>query len=716
MALVLCGMSAAHDLRRASTTNVRVDIGQASPPVSPYEYGMFIEHIGPLIYRSLWSEMLDDRKFYFPISGEAANAAAQMPPFRSRMLALRTWQPVGPSRYVTMDPHDPFVGAHSPRIRLDASIPHGIVQSGLALVRGRRYTGYAYLRGAAGARVSVTLIWRGAARERQTLSLGTLAPAYRRFAFEFSATADSADAALEITGTGAGSFHIGAVSLMPADNVDGFRPEVISLLRELRSGFWRLPGGNFVSDFNWYDSVGDRDKRPPVFDYAWHAMQSNDVGMDEFMTFCRLIGVEPYVTVNAGFGDAHSAAEEVEYMNGPVTTRLGALRARNGHPEPYHVKFWDIGNEPYGTWELGRTDLKYSVLKHNGFAWAMREADPSITLLASAAMPDEMTIEGIASAMHIASDQVPICSDADWTCGFLKGSWGYFDGITQHWYARADVRFDLTRARKGLRINGMEAGYIPDHETVLQWVRKPSDRVRLKAEEWQEYEKRFPEMSSKKIFLSIDEYAYTTSKMGSPPSLKLVLAYAMVLNEMLRHTGFLRMSAFTMGVSTLNFDRTAAALNATGLLFKLYRDRLGAGMIPVIVSGNSPQPAPTEQLVPGLAQSSAGSPTYPLDVVAALSPDRKFLTIGVVNATSSPQSLALDAIGVRVTGSPTLWEMTGRSLEAVNRLGQPAEVTVTQRHVAGTARALSVPPISVDVYRFPVVAAPPTPPEGSRAM
>ena len=86
---------------------------------------------------------------------------------------------------------------------------------------------------------------------------------------------------------------------MPADNVEGFRPDTIALLRQIHSGFWRLPGGNFLSDWSWYDSVGDIDKRPPMFDYAWNAMQTNDVGMDEFMTLCRLIGVEPYITVNA---------------------------------------------------------------------------------------------------------------------------------------------------------------------------------------------------------------------------------------------------------------------------------------------------------------------------------------------------------------------------------------------------------------------------------
>jgi len=334
-----------------------IDTNKVSRPISKYEYGMFIEHIGSLIYRSLWSEMLDDRKFYYPITSK--KAAARGPARRFRMFMPRRWRPVGPDEFVVMDKDHPYVGEQSPHIELDPSAPHGIRQSGLALVKGKRYTGHIYLRGTPGARVKVSLIWGEGPNDRQTIALAALPGTYRKFPFSFTAQADTGDGTLEITGTGSGNFHIGTVSLMQADNIDGFRPKVIALLRQLHSGFWRLPGGNFVSDFNWYDSVGPRDKRPPVFDYAWNAVQSNDVGLDEFMTFCKLIGVEPYITVNAGFGDAHSAAEEVEYINGSVNTRLGAMRARNGHPAPYHVKFWNIGNEPYGPWELGRTDLKY---------------------------------------------------------------------------------------------------------------------------------------------------------------------------------------------------------------------------------------------------------------------------------------------------------------------------------------------------------------------
>ncbi len=406
--------------------------------------------------------------------------------------------------------------------------------------------------------------------------------------FTFTAGADTDTGALEITGTGKGNFHIGAVSLMPTDNLDGFRPEVIAQLKQLHSGFWRLPGGNYISNFNWYHSVGPRDKRPPDFDYAWNAMQTNDVGMDEFMTFCKLIGVEPYITVNAGFGDAHSAAEEVEYMNGAISTPMGAMRARNGHPEPYHVKFWNIGNEPYGQWQLGRTDLKYYLLKHNEFAKAMRAADPSITLLASGSMPEEAILEGVAADWHIPFDQAGICSDADWTCGFLKQDMGDFDGVTEHWYTRAGVRWDRERAEKGIKIGRLEAGYVPDEETALEWVRRPSDRVHLKGEEWQEYEQRYPEMKTKKIFMSNDEYAYT----GGQTDLKLALAYAMVFNEMLRETDFLRMTAFTMGVSTLDYNQTAATLNTNGLLFKLYGEHLGAGLHSCCAYGQFPTARP----------------------------------------------------------------------------------------------------------------------------
>src|SRR5581483_10569539 len=137
---------------------VHIDARQAARPVSPYEYGMFIEHIGALIYRSLWSEMLDDRKFYFPIKPEEpASPAPAQGPFRN--MQLRKWLPIGPPEAIVMDKDRPFVGEQSPRIELDASAPRGIRQAGFSLVKGKKYVGHIWLRGAPGVKVQLSLAW-----------------------------------------------------------------------------------------------------------------------------------------------------------------------------------------------------------------------------------------------------------------------------------------------------------------------------------------------------------------------------------------------------------------------------------------------------------------------------------------------------------------------------------------------------------------------------
>jgi alpha-N-arabinofuranosidase len=673
-----------------------IDASQIGAPISKYLYGGFIEHAGQLMYRSLWSEMIDDRKFYFVITSKAPEAppARQGGPFRG--MQLHRWQPAGPDEAVVMDKDKPFVGDQSPRIELDSTTPRGIRQSGMTLVKGKKYTGRIYLRGTPGSKVKVTLIWGAGDGNRQTITIAALTNQYKKFTLSFTAGADSTEGAIEITGTGTGDFHVGTLSLMPTDNVQGFRPDTIALLRDLHAGMWRLPGGNFISDWEWHNSIGDIDKRPPVFDDAWHAMQTNDLGMDELMTLCKLIGVDPYITVNAGFGDSHSAAEEVEYLNGPVSTHMGAERAKNGHPEPYRVKFWNIGNEPYGSWQHGHTDLKFFVLKHNEFAKAMRAADSSITLLASGSMPDEMTVEGQPRTMGIVDPQVHFGDErADWTGGLLAHSFGNFDGLTEHWYVRVGKRFDYEHAKSLPMDAPMEAGYVNADETLLEWIRHPANRVHKKAEEWQEYVKRYPAMLDKKIFLSVDEYGYGGG------SLKSTLAYGMVLNEMFRHTDFMKMAAYTMAVSTLDFNSSGAVYNSRGVLYKLYRDHFGT--LPVAVSGNSPQPAPKYPPYGDQPETSSGSPTYPLDMVAALTEDHKFLTVAVVNGTETAQKLDLSVTGLRLAGPSTLYQMTGKSLDAENHVGQQTQVAEKEIAIGDAPQSVLVAPISVNVYHFPVV-------------
>jgi alpha-N-arabinofuranosidase len=695
--IVLSSWSQAQVDPHPSPIVVTFDATQVKEPISKYMYGMFIEHIGNLINHSLWSEMLDDRKFYFAIDSKPEAPSAGAPNASRQRMQYKKWRPVGPDVVVTMDKTHAFVDEHSPEIKLEAATPQGIQQSGLAVRKGKSYVGRVYLAGTAAAKVKVNLAWGAGPQDRQEIAIPTLRSEYARFPLKFMAQADSDDARLEIVGTGTGSFHIGTISLMPADTLHGFRPDTIALLRQLNSGFWRLPGGNFISDHDWHLAIGDPDKRPPTWDYAWNAMQPNDVGMDELMELCKLLGVEPYITVNAGLGGAESAAEEVEYLNGATNTRMGALRARNGHPEPYHVKYWNVGNEPYGFWQIGWTPLRYWVIKHRDFVKAMRAVDPSITILASGAMPDEMTVTGNA---RMATGKVigEFATDADWTGGLFSKCWGTFDGVTEHWYARTGTRFDLDIGQHDPYTGGTTMppryGYVPVKQSLIEWARVPSNRVRIKAEEWAQYEKLFPAIKDKKIFLSIDEWAYT----GTPTDLKLALAYAMVLQEMFRHTDFIKMSAFTMGVSTINFNATESSFNTTGLMFKLYRDHFGT--MPVELGGNSPQPAPKWPVGGEQPSTSPGSPTYPLDISAAFTSDRKFLTLAIVNPTEEPQSLNLHLEGVRLAGAAQMWQMTGPSSDAANVLAKPPEVEVRENALSSVPETVSIVPASITVYRF----------------
>ena len=675
-----------------------IDATHVKEPVSKYDYGMFIEHIGNLINHSLWSEMLDDRKFYFEINSKPEAEQAGMPTALRQRMRYKKWRPIGPDEFVTMDTAHAFVGEHSPEIKVEAGTAHGIEQAGLAVRKGKTYVGRVFLMGTPGAKVTISLVWAANPTDRQTITIPTLRSAYAKFPLKFTAQADSDDGRFEISGTGTGSFHIGAVSLMPADNVHGFRPDTTALLRQLNSGFWRLPGGNYISNYDWHDAIGDPDKRPPTWDYAWNAMQPNDVGMDELMELCKMLGVEPYITVNAGLGGARSAAEQVEYMNGASSTRMGALRARNGHPEPYHVKYWDVGNEPYGFWQIGWTPLRYWLIKHREFVKAMRAVDPSITILASGAMPDEMTVTGN-SRLQTGKVIGEFGTDADWTGGLFAKCWGTFDGVTEHWYARSGTRFDLNIGEHDPYHGGTQMpsryGYVPVKQTFLEWARVPSNRVRMKEEEWAHYQQEFPAIKDKKIFLSIDEWAYT----GTPTDLKLALAYAMVLQEMFRHTDFIRMSAFTVGVSTISFNATDATLNTTGLMFKLYRDHFGA--LPVEVDGNSPQPAPKWPVGGEQPAVNPGSATYPLDVSAALTEDHKFLTLAVVNPTDTAQPLGLKIEGVKLGSASKLWQMTGPGADAANEVGKKPEVEVREAEPASGSDSVTVAPYSISIYEFP---------------
>jgi alpha-N-arabinofuranosidase len=651
---------------QTQSVNATIDASKTGAPISKYIYGQFLEHIGGIVNNNIWAEMLDDRKFYYPLNSHPP-AQSSGPSFRR--VTLRHWMPIGADEFVTMDTDRPSVGEHTPLVKLSATEAHGFQQSGLTVCKGKSYTGRILLAGTPGAVVKVSLIWGSAA-----------------IPLHFEAQGDSDDARFEIVASGAGSFHVGAVSLMPSNNMQGFRAEVIAALKQLHSGVYRWPGGNFVSGHEWRDAIGDPDKRPPIMDEVWHAVQPNDVGTDEFMTLCRLLDVEAYITVNGGFGDAWSAAQLVEYVNGAVTTPMGKLRAANGHPQPYQVQFWGVGNEPWGEWQLGFMPVAQWVLKHNMMAKAMRKVDPTIKLIAGGAMPDAMT--GSKQAKRLNGQIVPdYLSAGDWSGNLLAHCLDTMDMLSEHFYSRSDQRTDLSTGEK------VSTG----PQALVEWERWPATQVRSKYEHYQEYLKRIPALKDKPVPISLDEWAYT----GAPPnSYKVVPAYAWAFHEMFRHSGLYQLGAFTFATAMLSEDRTDAVLNPTGLMFKMYREHFGT--IPLEVSGNSPQPKPIYPAGGDQPKVNPGSDTFPLDVSASFSEDRKTLTFAVLNPSDSEQQLKLVINGVKLSSHGKVWRMAPSKVEATVIVGQKPEVEVQEQDLESVPDTMAVLPFSVNIYSFPL--------------
>lgn len=689
----------------APAGDLRVEI-DATRPGAPVAAAIFGGYMEPATTR-VWAEMLTDRKFANAVTEEKASAAPTSPFFR---FLGEPFRPVGPAGTVTMDTAQPFVGKHSPRVQLDASEPHGIRQSRLRLGQGKSYTGRVYLAGDSDAKVVVRLVWGAGESDAHTIQIPSLSSEYRKFPLEFTSPADSEDARLEILGTGSGSFHVGTVSLMPADNVQGFHAGMIRLYKEAGFKMAKWPGGNFVSAYDWYDGLGDRDKRPPRRQAMWSdRVEPNDVGLHEFMAFCRLLDAEPYLAINSGFGDARLAAEEVEYCNGSADTRLGKLRAQNGDPAPFNIRLWCIGNEMYGPWQFGHMSLDQYWVKHNYIVEAMKAVDPGIKVTVSGASICEKSVGGAEKKGNFfpsvwepavtATLPYEFGSLDDWDGWLLKNCPDTIDHLSEHTYAYPDLAFDAEKQR------------FVDVQDPLQFrARRMANRAGEAFEAWAKYQERMPQLKEKNIKFIFDEWGMrfrsADGKNHRPTGMVSPLAYALFLHEMFRHSDLVAASCPTGGLGTVVVDNTGDAVGYApeGLVMKLMATSF-AGALPLTVNGDSPQQPVRGTVFVDIPSTPIGSPTYPLDALAAISGDRKTLLISVVNPTEQAQSFSPRFTGVKLRGTGKLRRIAGSSAGAGNEPGKPPAVQIVETPQQALDGAVQVPPSSISLYEFEVANA-----------
>jgi alpha-N-arabinofuranosidase len=535
----------------SAEASIKINTEKKGEPISKYIYGQFIEHLGKCIYGGLWAEMLLDRKFYYEITDKFYPWTYRNEPFWDtdyyRCLSASPWQVVGPVGTVTMDSDNPYTGKHSPVIHGNKSNEKtGIKQSWLTLKKGQKYTGRIILAGEKkAAPVTVQLVLKNG----KTLSkkIKNISSEYKEYPLEFVTPAscgDYGDVSIEIFTEKEGNFKIGTISLMPADNIKGWKKDVVSLLKELNAPVYRWPGGNFVSGYNWRDGIGEpRDKRPPRKNPAWQGVESNDVGIHEYMELMELIDAEPFVAVNTGLGTIEEVAEEVEYCNGSKDTPMGKLRAKNGHPEPYNVKWWAIGNEMYGSWQLGHMPIEKYTKKHNDVVKAMRKVDNNIKPIA-------------------------VGEVGEWSKEMLENSSDYMSLISEHIYVKEKVN-------------------IPEHTAQL------ADAIRGKADAHRKYRKEIKGLEEKDIDIAMDEWNYwygdyIYGELGVRYYMRDALGVARAFHEYYRNSDIIFMANYAQTVNVIGAIKTndtTSTFAATGMVLKLYRNNFGS--IPVEISGKT---------------------------------------------------------------------------------------------------------------------------------
>jgi len=645
--LGMAGMAASLDGTASSEQGIVIDISSETAPISPYIYGQFIEHLGRCIYGGIWAEMLEDRKFFYPVDGTEPAwkpSEGNAPPEENgelpfKILIASPWKILGEKSAITMSREGAWTGEHDVVITGGAADrPNGIYQEGLALESGKSYVGRIVVKRLDGSPVlRLSLRENMGAQGDSPSTIVELAPDFTARTFTFTSGGNSGNGSLAIEVTGNGRVQIGAVSLMPGDNVEGFRADTLALLQALNAPVYRWPGGNFVSGYDWRDGIGDRDRRPPRKNPAWTGVESNDVGIHEFLRFCELVHAEPYVAINTGLGSVESAASLVRYVTASADTPEGAERARNGRTQPWPVKWWCVGNEMYGDWQLGHVPLEAYQKRHNAFAEAIRAIQPDAILVGVGAV-------------------------GPWSEGMLQHCADHMNHISEHtyWGSKEDVWEHTQSAVEAI------------------------DRI---ANEHRKYRMDFAQLQGKDIRIVLDEWNYWYGphyygELGVRYNYKDALGVARAIHALHRNSDMYIMANYAQTVNVIGAiktTRTRALFDTTALPLKLYREHFGSR--PVLVSCGYPK----------------------LDVSAALTEDGTTLTVAAVNCDQAAVTLPLNIRNGKVAEAPYAgWIMQHDDPLAVNTPSHPENVTIRERSFSLEKGQITIPPLSICLFNVPV--------------
>jgi alpha-N-arabinofuranosidase len=460
---------------------------------------------------------------------------------------------------------------------------------------------------------------------------------------------------------------------MPGDARDGIRADVLDRVRELKPAFIRWPGGNVAQDYHWMWGVGDRDRRPTWVNLSWDEdPEPADFGTLEYLALCEAVGAVPNLVVNVeGRGvtvaeaaalraagkdiyresrraTASEAAAWVEYVNGPTTSRYGALRARHGHPEPFRAVYWEIGNEIWGDWVRGHSDAATYAVNARRYICAMKAVDPGIRIIA-------------------VGD-----NDMEWNRVVLRELGEHIDLLAvHHYYGQGES--------PGERANLMAKPL---------WYERFYGELRGLIEELQ---------PGRGIGLAINEWN-TTLPVPRQHSMEAALYGARLMNVFERQGDLIAMSAVSDLVNgwpggIIQASRHRVFTTPTYSVIEAYSKNRGDWRVAAEVdSALTLQPADPE----------LGSDVPALDAVASVTDDGRTLFLKLVNTSPDRDVTA----GLQVSGATSavveqLLRIGGASLEEANDFGaSPIGLVSAPQPSAGAPLRVTLERHSVTVVRL----------------
>jgi alpha-N-arabinofuranosidase len=255
----------------------------------------------------------------------------------------------------------------------------------------------------------------------------------------------------------------------PLSDENGFRKDVMAEVSGMGVPIVRYPGGNFVSGYNWLDGVGPRDQRPTVLERAWNSLETNQFGTDEFITWCKLVGSEPLLGFNLGTGTPEMAVALVEYCNVDKGTKWSDLRRKHGYEQPHKVKYWCLGNEMDGPWQMGHMSAVEYGRKARDCAHQIRVVDPDVKLIACGSSATSMDTYLV------------------WDREVLEECYDQVDGISLHSYYGNTPALSGGDSSRYVAMNLDMERQIHEIAAVCDYVqglKKSSKRLWLSFDEW----------------------------------------------------------------------------------------------------------------------------------------------------------------------------------------------------------------------------------------